>query len=328
MKIFTIVLLIQLLVVNLIAKSSDIAFNQNFIESVNSKSIYINNFNRVLSFVISKMDDNITVYPTEGYYYFEFMNNGEKIRGNLRFDFIDRDKGEATFAYFKEINRSNNKYFFKVLNRKNGFILTKTDKFKYHLKYKNFKKDITIYDAKKELANLPKFLKNENYIGPIFDESGIRFHFVYDNVAKTFLYILNTTLGFSETYSAIDRDNNLLIGNRTKFIYFNDKKRKRYILVGVEKKNIDSNSYYDGPFDQLPDSFMDGKKLKSYIIDYDPSVKNLITDFGIYKNEITSRYAVESYLEYTNKNELFRLYKCLDKDNISINKCIKDALEL
>ena len=151
---------------------------------------------------------------------------------------------------------------------------------------------------------------------------------MYDNVAKTFLYILNSNLGFSETFSFIDKSGDLVIGNRTKFIYFNDKRRDRFILVGVEKNNIDSNSYYDGPFDQLPDSFMNGKKLKEYIIDYDPLVKNLIDNFGIYKNETTSRYAIESYLEYKNQAELFVLYKCLKKSDKKINKCIKNALDL
>ena len=72
--------------------------NQDMIESL---SIYdkldSTDIDAVFKTVLDNIPNNITVYPTEGYYYFWFYHQGNLIRGNLRFSHRLVDKGQVSF---------------------------------------------------------------------------------------------------------------------------------------------------------------------------------------------------------------------------------------
>ena len=53
----------------------------------------------VFGFVMSKLPERVTVYPTENYYYFGFMHDGIRYAGNIRLDASNRDEGKVIFAY-------------------------------------------------------------------------------------------------------------------------------------------------------------------------------------------------------------------------------------
>ena len=40
------------------------------------------------------------------------------------------------------------------------------------------------------------------------------------------------------------------------------------------------NNYFDGPFDQLPDNFIEGETLRNAILEIDPKLKGKIDRFG------------------------------------------------
>ena len=58
----------------------------------------------------------------------------------------------------------------------------------------------------------------------------------------------------------------VLIGRRSGFAFFKDIALHRKLLVGVYAGNIDVNNYLDGPFDQLPDNFLEGDELRPAIL--------------------------------------------------------------
>ena len=72
----------------------------------------------------------------------------------------------------------------------------------------------------------------------------------------------------------------ILIGQRTGFAYYLDDKLDRKILVGVFEGNARVNNYFDGPFDQLPDNFLEGDTLRQIILEVEPSLAGQIDRFG------------------------------------------------
>ena len=307
-------------------KSIKVNFNQDFVNQAHMPGLDLTDRDAVLRHVLVAMREEITVYPSEGYYYFDFFNEGENIRGNLRFDASFRDEGRVSFVYFKAHGNGSNPDFFHMLSKDNGVSFKKLSPFIYELRFESLVKKIYIYDAKRELADKPELPENEEYIGPSFDESGVRFDVIFDHDSKVFLYQHNTRLGASETFRSVDLDRHLIVGNRTGFAYYNDTENKRRILVGVLGANVASNSYFDGPFDQLPDSFLDPMHLKSLIEKSNPNTIGKIGAYGTFINDEDSRYAISPYIEYAQDGDLYAFLQCRDKKGRSdLNKCLSSG---
>ena len=100
---------------------------------------------------------------------------------------------------------------------------------------------------------------DERLIGPVFDESAVRFFLVYNSKAKVFHYILDETAPVPDQLEPSPRSDRLLVGKRTGFAYYRDHRLDRKILIGVFEQNVRLNNYFDGPFDQLPDNFIEGE---------------------------------------------------------------------
>ncbi len=301
-------------------------FNQDFVNQSHLPGLDLSDRDAVLRHIIGAMQDEIIVYPSEGYYYFDFFNEGELIRGNMRFDASFRDEGRVSFVYFKAHGKGPASDFFHMLSQDNGVRFTKLSPFLYELRFENYVRKVQIYDAKRELASKPDLPTNEEYVGPGFDESGVRFDVIFDHHAKEFLYQHNTRLGASETFRSVDGDGHLIIGNRTGFAYYNDKENARRILIGVSKANVESNSYFDGPFDQLPDSFLDPMHLKGLIEKSNPDTIGKIGAYGTFLSDDSSRYAISPYIEYEGDSDLYAFLQCREKKSRSdLNKCLSSG---
>ncbi len=176
-------------------KSIKVNFNQDFVNQAHMPGLDLADRDAVLRHVLVAMRDEITVYPSEGYYYFDFFNEGEKIRGNLRFDASFRDEGRVSFVYFKAHGNGSNPDFFHMLSKDNGVSFKKLSPFIYELRFESLVKKIYIYDANRELADKPKLPENEEYIGPSFDESGVRFDVIFDHDSKVFFLSAQHAIG-------------------------------------------------------------------------------------------------------------------------------------
>ena len=58
---------------------------------------------------------------------------------------------------------------------------------------------------------LGKIRKDERYIGPVFDESGMEFYLVYNPVIKTFHYVVNEQSPIPDVLTVSRISNNILI---------------------------------------------------------------------------------------------------------------------
>lgn len=100
-----------------------------------------------------------------------------------------------------------------------------------------------------------------------------------------------------------------MIGKRTGFAFYRDHKRDRKILIGVYEPNAMLNNYYDGPFDQLPDNFIEGEELHDAIVASDPNAKGKIGRLGHYPDH-ESRYSIQPYMLYRKTHELLSFERC------------------
>jgi hypothetical protein len=107
----------------------------------------------------------------------------------------------------------------------------------------------------------------------------------------------------------------IVIGKRTGFAFYRDHKRDRKILIGVFESNARVNSYYDGPFDQLPDNFIEGEALRSAILATEPELAGKIDRFGGEPTG-TSRFMIAPYLHYRSEDQLQIFHTCAESKQV------------
>jgi hypothetical protein len=167
-------------------------------------------------------------------------------------------------------------------------------------------------------AMLPPHLlaPDERYLGPIFDESAVRFFLVYNSRLKLFHYLLGETQPLRERLFPMNETDRILIGHRTGFAFYRDHRRERKILIGVFDTNVRTNHYYDGPFDQLPENFVLGDSLRNAITDAAPHLGGKVDRFGAFHGS-TNRYLIGPYLHYSRADELLVVHACAEKRKLS-----------
>src|SRR5258706_7422576 len=77
-----------------------ILFNEDEIRAQRRQIVDLDEPLDVLGFVLGQAGEDITVFPSEGYYYFEFQTGPSNVRGNIRFDLVDAADGKLDFAYY------------------------------------------------------------------------------------------------------------------------------------------------------------------------------------------------------------------------------------
>lgn len=265
---------------------------------------------KVFAFVLNNLPARVTVYPTENYYYFRFLHRGTPYSGNIRIEVSDKP-AVLHFAYYRTQTpwHPEAKATEVTLGGTQGVTLEKQGRLLYRIAYgdKSVEFELNDLSGVKPPANL--LAPDERFIGPVFDESGVRFFLVFNDKLKTFLYIIDESIPLPEETFPARTKSRISIGRRTGFAYFRDLKLPRQILVGVYEDNLLLNSYYDGPFDQLPDNFIEGETLRSAILAASPQLKDKIDRFGRALDR-NIRYAIKPYLAYVELSDLDPLERC------------------
>ena len=113
--------------------------------------------------------------------------------------------------------------------------------------------------------------------------------------------------GLRDEMSPIKATDRILIGKRTGFAFYRYGGRK--ILIGVSARQSRLNTYFDGPFDQLPENFIEGEALREAIVSADPRVKGEIDRLGNFSDG-NSRYLIHPYLPYRQASDLMVFHRC------------------
>lgn len=265
----------------------------------------------VLDFVLKSLPPKVRVYPTENYYYFYFYQDHVKWAGNIRLDPQERDKGLVNFAYFEDYTEwaAESDVTHRLLGAGEGVAVEKLDRLVYRV---SFRGTSVVFELN-DLAGVKPpegFLRpQEVHIGPVNDDSGIRFHLVWNPEQKLFHYILDEAAPPNETFRSSRVSPRILIGKRTGFAFFRERYRDRKILIGVYASNAAVNNYYDGPFDQLPDNFMEGDTLQKAILAVEPSLKGKIDRFGN-SPDGKERYLIGPYMQWRTEEDLAVVARC------------------
>lgn len=266
----------------------------------------------VLAYVLGSLPGRVTVYPTENYYYFKFVHAGVPIAGNLRFDPRVRDQGTVQFGYYEDNadwKKDGGVQQALELGAKQNVLVERVENFVYKISYQGTGVEFALNDVSQRKPPAGAVGTDERVIGPVFDESAVRFFLIYNTKARVFQYILDETTPVPDELEASPRSDRLLVGKRTGFAFYRDHRLDRKILVGVFEQNVLLNNYFDGPFDQLPDNFIEGESLRQAIVDSDPSVKGKIDRLGYFQNDEV-RYAISPYMQYRNENDLLAVHRC------------------
>ena len=297
------------------AKSSELPrleTNQTYIEeATRTTSLAINDPIVVFAFVLNSLPDRVKVYPTENYFYFSFFHDGKRYAGNIRLDASNRDEGKVIFAYYEDLSewREESPVTHIILDASQGVSVERVENLVYRVSYGAKSVEFALNDLS-HVKPPPSVLgPDEKFIGPIFDESAIRFFLIYNLKLKIFHYILDETVPLADELVPSHRTNRILIGKRTDFAFYRDYRLDRKILIGAFEGNIRANNYFDGPFDQLPDNFIEGETLRDIILELEPRLKGHIDRFGGAPDGAV-RYMIAPYLPYRSEDELYAFHRC------------------
>ncbi len=290
--------------------------NQEYLEDAMLKpDLKLNDVKSVFRLVFNTLPAQVKVYPTENYYYFYFYHNGIKYAGNFRFDIEDRDRGLVHFNYFKDFTlwQRDETDYSAVYGSKDGIEVKKTGDLAYEVGFEGKKVLFQLNDLSKVKPPDGVIRADETYLGPVFDESGIRFFLVFNPKLKIFMFILDETVDNPEQFNVSKVSKNITIGVRTGFAFYQDQYTKRKILVAVNQTNTAVNNYFDGPFDQLPDNFIKGNILQNAVITASPEMKGHIDRLGNSPDGET-RYLIAPYLQYTDEQDLAMIEQCTGEE--------------
>ena len=285
---------------------------QEYIDAVNRPStLNVNDPMAVFDFVFSTLPDHVKVYPTENYYYFTFVNDGVPFDGNIRLDASNRDQGKLIFAYSEDLEewRTETPVQHVILDESQGVKLEKVANLVYRATYKGKSIVFELNDLSNVKPPANALAPDEEFIGPTFDESGIRFFLVFDKRLKIFHFILDETVKVADQLEPAKLSDRIVIGKRTGFAFYRDHLRDRKIMIGAFEGLMVTNSYFDGPFDQLPDNFIQGDMLKDAIIAAAPDMKGKIDRFGAW-GDGSERFAIDPYVAFRTVDDLSMFDRC------------------
>jgi hypothetical protein len=263
----------------------------------------------VFGAVIKALPERVQVYPTENYFYFRFTQKGTVYAGNIRLAASDRDQGKVNFAYNERPAdwNADPRNHHAILGAEQGVTVEKAEPLVYRITHAAKTVTFVLNDLSGVKPPADMLRADETFLGPVFDESGIRFFLVFNSRLKIFHFLLDETTPVAEQFVPLKGIAAIQIGKRTGFSFYQFDGRK--ILVGVNERQSRLNTYLDGPFDQLPENFIAGETLRDAIIATDPSAKGNIDRLGNFSDG-SGRYLIHPYMLYRQLSDLAVFDRC------------------
>lgn len=294
-------------------KNPYVLLNQHMIQGLYDHHADVENVISIFELIFRQLPEEVTVFPTENYYYFRLFIAGRNLQGNIRLAVDLRDKGLLSFAYGNVVGTSlygyGKKIHHKNLGKDDGVYIQKKDRFTYSVKFKE--KTVTFHLNQVDQTK-PKSIQlrpDEIFLENTFDESGIQFSLIFNQTKNYFLWILNEDVEVPDTMFPIA--DNLLVSQRTGFAYWKDSQNgDRKILFAIKGNNAINNNYFDGPFDQLADNYRDRVSISEYIVKWRPSLKGKIDSLAHYDDrKQPTRVSISPYSYYYSKKGLESYFK-------------------
>ncbi|MCA9752284.1 MAG: hypothetical protein KC591_08850 [Gemmatimonadetes bacterium] len=264
----------------------------------------------VFRYVFARMHEDVMVYPSEGYYYWRFPVRGVTVRGCFMLPARTRDLGQLGFGYISCLSDPTpdppayGAGGALDVTAGDGLRLDRIDDWTYRARFEGKTVTFHLYDPGLVAPDRARLSADEEYVGTTFDESGLRFHLLFNRRVERLYWMLDDAGFVPEVLTLVSKD--LALGERTKFVFFVDRALDRKILVGVQGDNVRWNSWYDGPFDQLPDTYVKLGRidLRHYLAAHGGLTPDEIDEFGFYPERDGVRIAVTPYVIYNDLTDL------------------------
>lgn len=292
------------------AEQEGFYINDGFIKGLYNQTLDVTNAKEVLAYMVERLPREVTIYPSENYYYFTFTAQGKLFKGSLSLFVSNRDSGAVDIGYIevrdnvRDINAQAAQGAFGVYRAKDSVYLKKLDDFKYQLNFRGKKVIFNLFQQGLKPPQKAHLAPDEIFLGNSMDESGLQFFLLFNQSQTNLYWVLNEDGYVPESFT--NYTDEILIGNRSSFAFYDDTLNTRKILIGVEGTNVMSNNWYDGPFDQMPDNYVYTGQLtvKKYLELSYKGTEGRIDKYGHYTDERGMRIAVAPYLVYFSKSEL------------------------
>jgi len=264
----------------------------------------------VFSYVLNALPERVNVLPTENYYYVRFTRDGVRYVGNIRLAAADRDQGKVNFSYSEEPTdwHSEPEERHEAFGADKGVSVEKLSPLQYRVSLAGKSVTFALNDLSKVQPPAGLLTADEKFLGPVFDESGLRFFLVFNTRLKVFHFVLDETGPVADAFFPSKATTQIEIGKRTGFAFYVAGNRK--IMIGASERQSRLNTYLDGPFDQLPENFIEGNELRDAMIAAEPSVKGHIDRLGNFDNG-SGRFLIHPYMLYRAPADLAVFQRCV-----------------
>lgn len=273
-------------------------FNETFIRGLHSTQDMSDKLG-VFARVFAELPVKAFVYPTENYYYFAFTANGQVYSGNLRLSPDAKLTHRIHFAYGEVRDSASTQYI--SLGPEHGVLVEAEGAFRYRVSFAGKRVEFQLNELPQTLPQDFQLLPWEVFLGRSMDESGISFLLMYSLAHDHFFWVLDEQLWSDWSMQRLSPCIQKHPGSG--FVFFLDPYLERRVLVGVERSEVLANSYYDGPFDQLPDNYIAQTPFAELAQRAFPSIRGRINRRGEYWQK-PARIALLNYRIYSDPDEL------------------------
>lgn len=287
----------------------DFRTNEQYIDGLKQGKLDFNDPKEVFYALLQSLGDKAVVYPSEHYYYYSMNYKGRPISGCILFSQKHLDSNIVHFSFIEKYPHDNfnsrntiggsGKY-----DKSDGVSITSIGDTIYNVKYKDLSVDFHFYLPGLQPPTKQKITEDETFLCNAMDESGLKHALVYNEAVNSLYWVLNEDEMVLDTF--VTYVESILIGKRTQFAYYNDTINNRKLLIGVEMDNVMNNNWFDGPFDQLPDTYIKLGKLdlKKYVDRVYGFPEDKIGKYLSYLNK-HGRVAICPYMVYDDKKDLY-----------------------
>lgn len=251
----------------------------------------------VMRFVLAHAPQEAVVLPTERYFYFRFHLGERVVSGNLRFTDIER--GVLHTGYFDAMNLESSRH--ASFGTDEGVVVAELADGRRRVSMDGVSRDFALATAALRLPRALELGEGEEFVTGVLDESGTPLAMLWNEPASAFYFVLNPDYGSPEPLTPFGADGDYFVARDSRFVYHRDE-LARLVLVGVRAQNVQDNSYYDGPFDQVPPNLPLKAKLERaypYV-----TMRGGIDEHGNFVDLDSSRVAISPYLQYSTFEEV------------------------
>src|SRR5207302_3330121 len=135
--------------------------------------------------------------------------------GNIRLDVTDRDEGKVHFTYYEDLAEwtyNDPAITHVVFDRTKAVNVEKLAPLIYRVSYGGKTVVLELNDLSNVKPPPGSLGPDEIYLGPIFDESAIRFFLIFNRRLKLFHYILDETVEVADQLVRVTATDRILIG--------------------------------------------------------------------------------------------------------------------